>query len=56
MLLSMVMVFCNYVNVEWMIIGFMALAFGKRHRRVGLGSNGGYRRKEISGLSGGLFA
>ncbi|MFP1453517.1 hypothetical protein ACLB1N_31465 [Escherichia coli] len=26
-LLSMVMVFCNYVNVEWMIIGFMALAF-----------------------------
>ncbi len=23
----MVMVFCNYVNVEWMIIGFMALAF-----------------------------
>lgn len=26
MLLSMVMVFCNYVNVEWMIIGFMALA------------------------------
>ncbi len=27
MLLSMVMVFCNYVNVEWMIIGFMALAF-----------------------------
>ncbi len=27
MLMSMVMVFCNYVNVEWMIIGFMALAF-----------------------------
>lgn len=23
MLMSMVMVFCNYVNVEWMIIGFM---------------------------------
>lgn len=27
MLLSMDMVFCNYVNVEWMVIGFMALAF-----------------------------
>ncbi len=30
MLLSMVMVFCNYVNVEWMIIGFMALAFFRK--------------------------
>ncbi|MEA0983817.1 MFS transporter, partial [Salmonella enterica subsp. enterica serovar Enteritidis] len=25
MLLSMVMVFCNYWNLEWMIFGFMAL-------------------------------
>lgn len=41
MLLSMVMVFCNYVNVEWMIIGFMALAFfGKGDRGAGLGCNG----------------
>lgn len=41
MLLSMVMVFCNYVNVEWMIIGFMALAFfGKEDRCAGLGCNG----------------
>ena len=28
MLLSMVMVFCNYVNVEWIII-LVAMAFGK---------------------------
>ncbi len=57
MLLSMVMVFCNYVNVEWMIIGFMALAFfGKGTMGAGLGSNGRYRAKrESAGLSGGLF-
>ncbi len=55
MLLSMVMVFCNYVNVEWMIIGFMALAFfGK-----GIGALGwavmADTAPKISGLSGGLF-
>ena len=27
MLLSMTMVFCNYVSAEWMVIGFMAMAF-----------------------------
>ncbi|STS84760.1 D-glucarate permease [Klebsiella pneumoniae] len=27
MLLSMTMLMCNYVNVEWMVIGFMAMAF-----------------------------
>lgn len=56
MLLSMVMVFCNYVNVEWMIIGFMALAFfGKGIGALGWAVMADTAPKEISGLSGGLF-
>ncbi len=55
MLLSMVMVFCNYVNVEWMIIGFMALLFLVRASGRWVGNNGRYRAKEIERLSGGLF-
>src|SRR5690606_2010429 len=55
MLLSMVMVFCNYVDVEWMIIGFMALAFfGKGIGALGWAVMADTARKEISGLSGGL--
>ena len=55
-LLSMVMVFCNYVNVEWMIIGFMALAFfGKGIGALGWAVMADTAPKEISGLSGGLF-
>ena len=56
MLLSMVMVFCNYVNVEWIIIGFMALAFfGKGIGALGWAVMADTAPKEISGLSGGLF-
>jgi ACS family glucarate transporter-like MFS transporter len=33
MLLSMTMLMCNYVNVEWMVIGFMAMAFFGRKDR-----------------------
>ncbi|CIE71470.1 glucarate permease [Salmonella enterica subsp. enterica serovar Typhi] len=56
MLLSMVMVFCNYVNVEWMIIGFMVLAFfGKGIGALGWAVMADTAPKEISGLSGGLF-
>ena len=52
MLLSMVMVFCNYVNVEWMIIGFMALAFfGKGIGALGWAVMADTAPKEISGLS-----
>ena len=51
----MVMVFCNYVNVEWMIIGFMALAFfGKGIGALGWAVMADTAPKEISGLSGGL--
>jgi ACS family glucarate transporter-like MFS transporter len=56
MLLSMTMVFCNYVNVEWMIIGFMAMAFfGKGIGALGWAVMADTAPKEISGLSGGLF-
>ncbi|SQC15356.1 D-glucarate permease [Klebsiella pneumoniae] len=44
MLLSMTMLMCNYVNVEWMVIGFMAMAFfGKGIGALRLGGDGGYR-------------
>lgn len=43
MLLSMTMLMCNYVNVEWMVIGFMAMAFFGKDRRPRLGGDGGYR-------------
>lgn len=56
MLLSMVMVFCNYVNVEWMIIGFMALVFfGKGIGALGWVVMVDIALKEISGFFGGLF-
>lgn len=56
MLLLMVMVFCNYVNVEWMIIGFMALAFfGKGIGALGWAVMADTAPKEISGFFGGLF-
>ena len=54
MLLSMV--FCNYVSAEWMIIGFMAMAFfGKGIGALGWAVMADTAPKEISGLSGGLF-
>ncbi len=56
MLLSMTMVFCNYVSAEWMIIGFMAMAFfGKGIGALGWAVMADTAPKEISGLSGGLF-
>ena len=56
MLLSMTMLMCNYVNVEWMVIGFMAMAFfGKGIGALGWAVMADTAPKEISGLSGGLF-
>lgn len=56
MLLLMVMVFCNYVNVEWMIIGFMVLVFfGKGIGVLGWVVMVDIVLKEISGFFGGLF-
>ncbi|STL79834.1 glucarate transporter [Escherichia coli] len=55
MLLSMVMVFCNYVNVEWMIIALWRWPSSVRASGRWVGSNADTAPKEISGLSGGLF-
>ena len=56
MLLSMSMIFCNYTQVEWMVVGFMALSyFGKGVGALGWAVNADTAPKEITGLSGGLF-
>ncbi|KAB8305260.1 MFS transporter [Erwinia endophytica] len=56
MLLSISMVVCNYVNTEWIVVFFMALAFfGKGIGALGWAVLADTAPKEISGLSGGLF-
>ncbi|WBF44788.1 MFS transporter [Serratia rubidaea] len=56
MLLSMSMIFCNYVDTEWMVVGIMAVAFfGKGLGALGWAVMADTAPKEISGLSGGLF-
>ena len=56
MLLSMSMVICNYVTVEWAVIFFMALAFfGKGIGALGWAVNSDTAPKQIAGLSGGLL-
>jgi len=55
-LMSTSMVACNYVDVEWMVVGFMALAFfGKGLGALGWAVMSDIAPKEIVGLSGGLF-
>lgn len=56
MLLSISMVVCNYVDTEWVVVFFMALAFfGKGIGALGWAVMADTAPKEISGLSGGLF-
>ena len=56
MLLSMSMIFCNYTDVEWMIVAFMAISyFGKGVGALGWAVNADTAPKEITGLSGSLF-
>ncbi|EOS96021.1 MFS transporter [Erwinia tracheiphila] len=56
MLLSIIMVVCNYVDTEWVVVFFMALAFfGKGIGALGWAVMADTAPKEISGLSGGLF-
>lgn len=56
MFLSMSMIFCNYINTEWMVVGVMAFAFfGKGLGALGWAVMADTAPKEISGLSGGLF-
>jgi ACS family glucarate transporter-like MFS transporter len=56
MLLSMSMIFCNYTDVEWVVIAFMAISyFGKGIGALGWAVNADTAPKEITGISGGLF-
>jgi ACS family glucarate transporter-like MFS transporter len=56
MLLSMSMILCNYTNVEWLVVAFMALSyFGKGIGALGWAVNADTAPKEITGLGGSLF-
>ncbi|GAB7528775.1 MFS transporter [Pseudomonas sp. 3A(2025)] len=56
MLLSMSMIICNYVDADWMVVAFMALAFfGKGVGALGWAVVSDTSPKQIAGLSGGLF-
>ena len=56
LLLSTTMVICNYVDLDWMVVGFMALAFfGKGVGALGWAVVSDTSPKQIAGISGGLF-
>ena len=56
LMLSTSMVLCNYVSAEWMVVGFMTLAFfGKGLGALGWAVVSDTTPKQIAGLSGGLF-
>ena len=56
LLLSTSIVVCNYVQLEWVVVGFMALAFfGKGVGALGWAVMSDTSPKQIAGVSGGLF-
>jgi MFS transporter, ACS family, glucarate transporter len=56
MLLSCVMIVCNYVHQIWVVVAIMSLAFfGKGFGALGWTVVSDTSPKEITGLSGGLF-
>lgn len=56
MLLSMVMIACNYLDTDWLIVATMSLAyFGKGVGALGWAVVSDTAPKQISGLSGSLF-
>ncbi len=56
MLMSMSMIFCNYVSADWLVVGIMSLAFfGKGVGALGWAVVADTSPKEAGGLSGGLF-
>jgi ACS family glucarate transporter-like MFS transporter len=56
MLLSCVMIVCNYVSADWIVVTIMCLAFfGKGFGALGWTVVSDTSPKEIMGLSGGLF-
>jgi ACS family glucarate transporter-like MFS transporter len=53
---SMIMIACNYTDVEWLVVGLMALAFfGKGVGALGWAVLSDTAPKQITGLSGGVF-
>ena len=56
MLLSVSMIICNYIDVEWLVVAIMAMAFfGKGFGALGWSVVSDTSPKEFVGLSGGLF-
>lgn len=56
MMMSMSMVFCNYVAAQWAVVGIMCVAFfGKGVGALGWAVTSDVSPKEITGLNGGLF-
>ncbi|RYC30078.1 MFS transporter [Lichenibacterium minor] len=56
MALSLVMVGCNYVEAQWIVVALMALSFfGKGVGALGWAVLSDTAPREIAGLSGGLF-
>jgi len=56
MVLSMSMIVCNYVEADWIVVAFMALAFfGKGVGALGWAVVSDTSPKQIAGLAGGLF-
>jgi MFS transporter, ACS family, glucarate transporter len=56
MLLSVSMIACNYVDLQWLIVFIMALAFfGKGIGALGWAVMSDCAPKEITGLAGGVF-
>ena len=56
MVLSLVMVGCNYVEAQWLVVALMALSFfGKGVGALGWAVLSDTAPREIAGLSGGLF-
>jgi ACS family glucarate transporter-like MFS transporter len=56
MLVSCVMIVCNYVHANWVVVAIMCLAFfGKGFGALGWTVVSDTSPKEIVGLSGGLF-
>jgi ACS family glucarate transporter-like MFS transporter len=56
MLLSMAMIACNYTDLQWVVVGLMALAFfGKGVGALGWAVMSDTAPREITGLAGSVF-
>lgn len=56
MLLSMVMIACNYTDIQWIVVALMALSFfGKGIGALGWAVMSDAAPKEITGFAGGVF-